>query len=263
MEAKMATYGHARTIAEAFDQDDNTWGGKEVEHLVKLYHLALSLSSLYPVLPKGVFSTAFVSGILPRYGLSDAVNTVINLESPWFIVVAYHLCYPEGYDGREGCGRMRGEIGEQAVKDFLCESGLSDQKLIVEDHAENTPWQTNWLAKVMKDNNIEAIVIKAASGHITRVFATLLQSLKKINHQALVIPVPHAMNPAMTFTPNMSQRPEDDIGNEFSQIDFCSGEATKILTYKDVIDPEGLSRYTEYLAGHPLLSEFRLDQKPV
>ncbi len=246
----MATYSHGATIGEVMGQD--------IDFLARLQQAVFGLSSLYRVLPKGKFSTVLFPGLIPRYPLSDAVEVVKSLQSPYFLLAGHHLGYLKGYKDSLEDGRMRNELDEGAISKILRDSHLPDQKFFTQIHAEHTGQQADWVAQQVVDNGVEAVVLMVASGHMPRAFATLLMSFEKKDHWVPIIPVAHAVNPFIYLTPNMSQDTTKDKGGAYSQSDFVQSELAKVLKYKtDVAQSELLARYAEWLAMHPLL-EFNL-----
>lgn len=262
MEAEMALYNHGLSLGKIIDGADGgvEITGADVDFITQLSQTVFGLSSLYRKLPKNVFSTVLFPGIIPRYPLSDAVEVVKFLQSPYFLTAGHHLGYDIGFKNSDVDGRMKSELDRGAISEILIESHLPDQRFFTQVHAEHTGQQADWVAEMTKKNGINALVLMAASGHIMRAFATLVRSLDKINHWVPVIPVSHAINPLVYLTPNMNQDSEDDDGTDFSQYDFCLGEVPKILRYKDdVMQSKLLVPYCEWLATHPLISSFRLD----
>lgn len=242
----MAEYSHGATIGEVMGQD--------IDFLVRLQQVVFGLSSLYRVLPKEKFSTVLFPGLIPRYPLSDGVEVLNFLQSPYFLVAGHHLGYLQGYKDLPEDGRMKNELDEGAILKILRDSHLPDQKFFTQIHAEHTGQQADWVAQQVVDNGVEAVVLMAASGHMPRAFATLLMSFEKKDHWIPIIPVAHAVNPFAYLTPNMSQDKTEDEGRDYPQFTFIQSELAKVLKYKkDVAQSDLLTDYAEWLATHPLL----------
>ena len=246
MEAEMATYSHGATIGEVM--------GQNIDFLVRLQQAVFGLSSLLRVLPKEKFSTVLFPGLIPRCPLSDSIEVLKFLRSPYFLLAGHHLGYSQGYQDLPEDGRMRNELDEGAISKILRDSHLPDQKFFTQIHAEHTGQQADWVAKQIVENDIEAIVLVVASGHMPRAFATLLMSFEKKDHWVPIIPVAHAVNPFAYLTPNMSQDTTEDKGGDYSQFNFVQSELAKVLRYeKDVAQSGLLNSYADWLATHPLL----------
>ena len=233
--------------------------GEKIDIVLKIQSIVFALSNFYRTLPKGEFSTILYQGIVPSDPLPDAINVALALESPYLVIIGYHLGFPAGFQDRSHEGRMRSYLDLDRVQRVLNDRSVGDSskpRLIIEPHAEHTLWQADWVAKQVEDNNISSAVVMAAPGHLPRVFMTHLMSLHKIGIKIPIIPVSHAINPCLPIVPNMSQNPDEDRDNAFTQAQFSLSEPHKILTYtKDVESLDMLEDYCEWLSVHELLRQ--------
>lgn len=74
----------------------------------------------------------------------------------------------------------------------LCYPRLREDSPVVfiQEKAENTLEQAEWMGKIIKDNSIDSVIVTTALYHLPRAFLTLLKVLQKNKQKVILIPAP-------------------------------------------------------------------------
>ncbi len=122
----------------------------------------------------------------------------------------------------------------------------------------NAPGQTKWIASQLKERQIQTVAIFVPAFHLPRIFMTLLVDLKKIDHHAVIIPMPTRMSPFERSL--LDSRPEVNT-HSLCQVDVTPAEADpRMETYSkpekgNVATLEMLIDYLQVAYKDPILAE--------
>jgi DUF218 domain len=111
------------------------------------------------------------------------------------------------------------------------------ESVIVQDKAENTGEQCDWLAENILKLNIKKVLLCAPSYHLLRAYGTLLASLDKVGRHNVVI------IPEIIELPKNRRIPELQI----SIWDMLNGEIKRIEKYQELGFVASTERISDYL----------------